>query len=358
MVIVGGYAEPAGHRRAARGHRRGDRPPRSTGCASSSAELVAVDRPAADGDHVTIDITGKQRRRGRSPASPPTTTSTRSAAARSCPSSTTSSRGAKVGDILEFTAAHPDPDEDPHRLPGPREGRQGEGPPRGRPTSGPTRPPSSTRSRSCAPTSPTRAALVKQVQAQMAVRETHRRGALAELVTDELPEALVGAEMQTRLQDLAMRLQAQGMGIEQYLAATGRTARTLIEELRGRRRRGGARSTSPCGPSPRPRSIEVTDEELEDEIVAHGRAHVDEKPDKVPRPAGADRPDAGGTLGPAQGARRSTGSSSTSRWSTRTGEPIDRALLETDAEHDRRSRRSTERRPTASATRDGSRSTT
>ena len=34
--------------------------------------------------------------------------------------------------------------------------------------------------------------------------------ALAELVDDEVPEALVNAEMQQRLEDLAMRLQAQG----------------------------------------------------------------------------------------------------------------------------------------------------
>src|SRR3546814_498594 len=57
---------------------------------------------------------------------------------------------------------------------------------------------------------------VRKAQAQMALRD--RVGEqLAELVTDELPEPLISAEMQDRLQDLAMRLQAQGMQLEQYL---------------------------------------------------------------------------------------------------------------------------------------------
>ena len=65
----------------------------------TEAELVEVGRPAADGDNVTIDLHGDRppaaRRSWRS-----TTSSTRSAAAGSCPSSTTQLRGAKAGDIL------------------------------------------------------------------------------------------------------------------------------------------------------------------------------------------------------------------------------------------------------------------
>jgi trigger factor len=38
--------------------------------------------------------------------------------------------------------------------------------------------------------------------------------------------------MRTRLQDLGMRLQAQGIGIEQYLAATGQSQPEFVEELR------------------------------------------------------------------------------------------------------------------------------
>ena len=47
-----------------------------------------------------------------------------------------------------------------------------------------------------------------------------------------MPEALVNAEMQQRLQDLAMRLQAQGIDLEQWLRRPGRTRTTFVAELR------------------------------------------------------------------------------------------------------------------------------
>jgi trigger factor len=56
--------------------------------------------------------------------------------------------------------------------------------------------------------------------------------ALAELVTDELPEPLVNQEMQERLQDLAMRIQAQGLQLDQYLAMTGSDPESFTDELR------------------------------------------------------------------------------------------------------------------------------
>jgi trigger factor len=45
--------------------------------------------------------------------------------------------------------------------------------------------------------------------------------ALAELVDEEPPEALVQTEVQSRAQGLMQNLQAQGIGLEQYLTATG-----------------------------------------------------------------------------------------------------------------------------------------
>ena len=58
------------------------------------------------------------------------------------------------------------------------------------------------------------------------------RAALARLVEDEVPDALVGHEMNHRAQDLAMRLQAQGLSPEQRLAMTGNTSEQLTAELR------------------------------------------------------------------------------------------------------------------------------
>jgi trigger factor len=72
---------------------------------------------------------------------------------------------------------------------------------------------------------------VRRAQAQMALREKVGE-ALAGLVTDEVPEPMISQEMQERLQDLAMRLQAQGMQLEQYLAMTGAEPESFSQELR------------------------------------------------------------------------------------------------------------------------------
>ncbi len=72
---------------------------------------------------------------------------------------------------------------------------------------------------------------VKRVQATMAVREEALK-ALAELVENEVPEALVAAEMERRLHDLAGRVEAQGGTIAQYLQATGQSQEQLLHDLR------------------------------------------------------------------------------------------------------------------------------
>lgn len=71
----------------------------------------------------------------------------------------------------------------------------------------------------------------RAAQAETAVREK-TADALAALVTDDVPEALVSSELQHRLQDMAMRLQAQGIQLEQYLQLTGRDPQDFIAELR------------------------------------------------------------------------------------------------------------------------------
>lgn len=56
--------------------------------------------------------------------------------------------------------------------------------------------------------------------------------ALVELVTEEVPEQLVNAEMHERIHDLNHRLEGQGMNVSQFLAATGRTEEDFVAELR------------------------------------------------------------------------------------------------------------------------------
>lgn len=56
--------------------------------------------------------------------------------------------------------------------------------------------------------------------------------ALAELVTEEIPEPLIIEEQRERLHDLSHRLEAQGMSMEQFLGSTGRDPSVFLGELR------------------------------------------------------------------------------------------------------------------------------
>ncbi len=56
--------------------------------------------------------------------------------------------------------------------------------------------------------------------------------ALVELVTEEVPDQMVNAEMHERIHDLNHRLEGQGMNVTQFLAATGRTEEDFLAELR------------------------------------------------------------------------------------------------------------------------------
>jgi trigger factor len=73
---------------------------------------------------------------------------------------------------------------------------------------------------------------MKLVQTQMALREKTVE-AVAELVDDgDVPDVLVDAEVNERLHDLQHRLEAQKLGLGEYLQATGRTPDDLIAAVR------------------------------------------------------------------------------------------------------------------------------
>ncbi len=103
--------------------------------------------------------------------------------------------------------------------------------------------------------------------------------ALAELVELELPEALVSNELNSRLQDLGMRLQAQGLQLEQYLMMTGRSQEQLIDELR-EAAETSARVDLALRAVAVAEGIECSDEDLDAEI-ADVAERVGEKPAKV-----------------------------------------------------------------------------
>jgi len=103
--------------------------------------------------------------------------------------------------------------------------------------------------------------------------------ALAALVDIELPEALVSNELNNRLQDLAMRLQAQGLQLQQYLMMTGRSQEQLVDELREAAETSsrvdlGLRAVAAA------EGIECSDDELDEEIASVAE-RVGEKPEKV-----------------------------------------------------------------------------
>jgi trigger factor len=77
----------------------------------------------------------------------------------------------------------------------------------------------------------TRMSTVKKVQTQLALRE-QVVDAIAQLVEEDMPDALVGREMERRLHDIVHRLEAQGADLEQYLEALGKPQDEFVAELR------------------------------------------------------------------------------------------------------------------------------
>jgi trigger factor len=77
-----------------------------------------------------------------------------------------------------------------------------------------------------------RLTVVKRAQAQVALR-SQAIEAIAELVQDDAPEPLINEEITHRAHELENALKQQGLGIGQYLQATGRSQQQLLEELRG-----------------------------------------------------------------------------------------------------------------------------
>jgi trigger factor len=107
--------------------------------------------------------------------------------------------------------------------------------------------------------------MVKKVQANMAVRDEAVK-ALAELVEDDVPDALVNSEMERRLHDLAHRLEAQGATIQQYLEATGQAQQHLVDDLR-ETATGAVKADLALRALADAEALEVTEEDVDAEIA-------------------------------------------------------------------------------------------
>jgi trigger factor len=238
-----------------------------------------VDRSARDDDAVVIDISGTLDGEPQPGLSADDYSYTVGSGAIT-PEVDEQLRGAKAGDILEFGAQHPDPAEERELrfrvlvkqvrervLPDAddewaAENSEFE-------TIDALR--QSIRDRSL---------VVRQAQAQAQLRQATGE-ALAKLVEDDPPEPLVNHEMQHRAQDLALRLQAQGVDPEQWLAASGTTNEQFTSELREAAQTAvkvdlALRAVADA------EDIESTDDDLEEELTSVAE-RVGEKVDKVRR---------------------------------------------------------------------------
>ncbi|MEO7556609.1 MAG: trigger factor [Acidimicrobiales bacterium] len=240
------------------------------------AELSSVERPAQDGDHASISITGS--RNGEVvPGLQADDYLYEVGTATVATELDDNLRGAKVGDILEFDAQPAGDDDEPvqfkvivkdvkekvladaddewandvSEFDTVEELRADLG---------------------------DRISRVRKVQAQMAIRDKTVL-ALVELVQQDAPDPMVNTEVQQRLQDLTMRLSAQGMDLDQYLATSGQTPDAMVEELRGLAMQA-VKADLALRAVADAEAIEATDADLDEEIGGLAE-RIGQKPDKL-----------------------------------------------------------------------------
>jgi trigger factor len=229
----------------------------------NDAELESVGRPAADGDLVTIDLHGNDA--GDAEVVGIDDYLYEVGSGTVTPELDVELRGAKTGDILAFTARAPGNEEEiisfrvlvkdvkVKKLPEPTDEWAAE-------------------SSEFATVAELRAdisdrmARIKLVQSQMALREKTVE-AVAGLVDDgDVPDVLVDAEVNERLHDLQHRLEAQKLGLGEYLQATGRTPDDLLAAVRVDAQRA-VKADLALRALADAQELTVTDEELDAEIA-------------------------------------------------------------------------------------------
>lgn len=227
----------------------------------SFGELEAVDRPARDGDHVTIDIRGS--RDGEEVEGMTAEDYVYEVGSSGIVEELDAElNGAKVGDIREFNSTVGDGEEVTFRVLV-KEVKE-------------LRLPEVTdewaqEASEFETADELRADIrkridgLKKMQANMAIRDQSLE-ALNELVTEDVPEVLVNAEVERRLQDLAHRLSHQDATIPQYLQATGQTPDQFLEGLRGPSL-AAVKSDLALRAVADAEGIEVTEADIDDEIA-------------------------------------------------------------------------------------------
>lgn len=109
-----------------------------------------------------------------------------------------------------------------------------------------------------------RMTMMRIFQANAAMRE-NTATALAELVEDSIPDSMVNGEMSEQLQQLAMRLQGQGMNLETWMQMTGQDPESFTQELREAAERS-AKVDLALRAIAANENIEVDDDDIEEEF--------------------------------------------------------------------------------------------
>ncbi len=190
--------------------------------------LEAVDRPAGDGDQVTIDIDGTFE---GEPVDGLTTTDYlyEVGVGAVVPEIDENLRGASAGDVLEFDADHPEEDGSlSFRI------TVSEVQARVLPELDDEFAEASSEFDTLDELSADireRISVMRRGQTPMLARDRVAQ-AIADLVDMEIPSMLVEAEVDSRINDMAMRMRSQGIDFSVYMEAMGRDVESLREELR------------------------------------------------------------------------------------------------------------------------------
>ena len=244
---------------------------------NSFAELNTVQRPARDGDHLSIDINGT--RHGEPIEGLSATDFLYELGSGSViPELDQQLQGANAGDILKFNAPVPGQDEDATFQILVKEVKEK------------ILPEVTDEWASEASEFETvdelkadlreRIGQVKRVQAQLALRDAVV-SSLVDLVDEEIPEALIGPELERRIHDLGHRLEHQGADLAQYLEATGRSQEELLADLREAAMQA-VRADLALRAVAELEDLDVTDDEVDAEI-ANLAERMGQKPAQVRR---------------------------------------------------------------------------
>ena len=121
---------------------------------------------------------------------------------------------------------------------------------------------------------------IRRVQASLLVRDRVVE-ALTELVDEEMPSALLQAETERRAEMFQNRISQQGVNLQQYLEITGRSEEDLVNDLRSQAE-VALKADVALQQVAELEGIEVTDEDVEAEIADMAQRR-NEQPDAVRR---------------------------------------------------------------------------